>query len=244
MAERINLAGKTFGRWSVVAYAGDRKWLARCECGTEAKVDGGSLRGGRSNGCEICQRSRGTRVTHGESKTRLYNIWSKMKSRCERPTDAAFHRYGGRGIKICGSWSESYESFRDWARNNGYSDELTIDRINNDGGYEPDNCRWATYSEQNRNYSRNRPIYYQGRYILIGDLAAEHNIPADIVKNRIRRYGWPVEKALTTPVQTKIKREPWVAYGLSRSTYYRRRLAGTLPISFDTIKANIDRERG
>jgi hypothetical protein len=126
-----------------------------------------------------------------------------MIDRCENPNADAYPRYGGRGITVCQEWRSSFEVFRDWAHSNGYADHLTIDRIENADGYRPGNCRWATYAQQNRNYGRNNPIEYQGRTVLIGDLAAEHGLPADIVKNRIRRYGWTIEKALSTPVLPK-----------------------------------------
>ncbi len=203
MVARIDLAGQRFGRWLVLSYTGEMRWLCRCDCGTEKDVHGASLRRGATQGCISCHPALGNRRTHGERRTRLYNIWSGMIYRCENPNADAYLRYGGRGISICPEWRSSYESFRDWARSNGYAAHLTIDRINNDRGYEPNNCRWATFAEQNRNYGRNRPIEYQGRTVLIGDLAVEHGLPADIVKNRVRRYGWTIEKALSTPVLPK-----------------------------------------
>ncbi len=145
-----------------------------------------------------------------------------MKARCLNTKDAAYGRYGGRGIRVCAEWQNDFAKFKSWAEQNGYEPHLTVDRENNDGHYEPSNCRWVTYAEQNRNYGRNRPILHEGRYVLIGDLAAEHGLPGDIVKNRIRRYGWPITKALQTPVQSRIKREPWKAAGVSRSTWHRR----------------------
>lgn len=162
---------------------------------------------------------------HGGKGTRLYRIWLGMRRRCNCVTDAAYHRYGGRGIGICTEWDE-FDAFRDWATANGYASHLTIDRADNDKGYDPSNCRWATYRDQNRNYSRNRPVQYDGRTALIGDFAAEHGLPADVVKNRVMRYGWPMEKALTTPVRKKIKREPWAEHDMSRSTFYRAKRDG------------------
>jgi hypothetical protein len=130
-----------------------------------------------------------------------------MINRCENPNSEAYPRYGGRGISICSQWRLSFEDFRDWAIANGYTETLTIDRFpNQDGNYEPANCRWATYAEQNRNSSRNRPVKYQGREVLVCDLAKRVGIPQDILKNRIFRYGWPVEEAVSTPVLRKGQR--------------------------------------
>lgn len=162
------------------------------------------------------------RYKHGGKGTRLYNIWCKMIARCENPSDAAYPRYGGAGITICREWRESFEVFRDWALANGYEPHLTIDRYpDQDGGYLPSNCRWATYAQQNRNYSRNRPVIFRGREVLVCDLAAEVGLPQDIIKNRIFRYGWDIEAAVSTPVCHRVKNEPWKESGMSRSAWYR-----------------------
>lgn len=200
MSARIDLSGCRFGRWQVLHYVGRQKWQCRCDCGITRDVDGSSLRRNITAGCNACSPNRGSRRTHGQRNTRLYNIWCKMKSRCENERDAAFPRYGGRQIRVCSEWRKDFQAFRIWAEANGYQPQLTINRKNNDGHYEPDNCEWATYAEQNRNYSRNRPILHNGRYVLIGDLAAEYGLPSDVVKNRVRRYGWPLVRALNTPV--------------------------------------------
>lgn len=176
--------------------------------------------------------------THGQKRTRLYTIWSRMKGRCFNPSDAAYPRYGGRGISVCEAWADSFEAFRDWALSNGYEPHLTIDRRDNDAGYSPDNCRWATYAEQNRNYSRNRPVEYRGQQVLICDLAVEVGVPQDILKNRILRYGWDVEKAVSTPIAHKVKREPWKAAGMSRSAWYRAGRPGA--VTFTVERRNID----
>ncbi len=205
MSARIDLCGQRFGRWLVVRHDAGRLWICDCDCGTRAPVDSYSLRKGRSNGCSNCHPARGNRKTHGKKPARLYNIWCGMKARCSNPNEPAFARYGGRGIRVCEEWGTSFETFRDWALASGYERNLTIDRIDNDGNYGPGNCRWATYAQQNRNYSRNRPVMYQGREILVCDLAVEVGLPQDVLKNRILRYGWDVERAVSTPVRSRSK---------------------------------------
>ena len=203
MGNFIDITGNRYGRWKVESYAGKSAWNCVCNCGTSKVVNGYSLRKGMTNGCIKCHPALGLRRTHGKSNTRLYNIWCNMKARCENPDNDAYSRYGGRGIYVCEQWRCDFVKFSKWALANGYSSSLTIDRIDNDDGYRPGNCRWATYAEQNRNYSRNRPVIFRGESILICDLATRVGLPQDILKNRIHRYGWPIEKAVSTPVQQR-----------------------------------------
>jgi len=98
--------------------------------------------------------------THGESKTRLYSTWKAIKNRCHNPNSSDYPQYGARGVSVCDEWRDSYEAFRDWALANGYSDELTIDRIDNNGNYTPDNCRWTTHTVQSRNTRRLSDKHY------------------------------------------------------------------------------------
>lgn len=162
MGRFTDLVGQTFGRWTILSYAGRERWNCRCSCGGIKEVDGKSLRAGRSTGCGRgnCA-DRGSRLRHGEKRrgnyTRLYTIWSTMKARCSNPNKDGYEYYGGRGIRVCEEWINSYEEFRDWALNNGYKPHLTIDRFpDSDGDYKPDNCRWATKTEQSRNRRRRK----------------------------------------------------------------------------------------
>jgi hypothetical protein len=129
-----------------------------------------------------------------------------MKGRCQNPNDPAFDRYGGRGISVCAAWQD-YATFRSWALASGYDRHLTIDRYpNKHGNYEPGNCRWATYKQQNRNRQYHRPITHNGETLLVSELAERVGRPSDVLKNRIHRYGWSIERALTTPIRVKAAR--------------------------------------
>lgn len=160
MPEFVDITGERFGRL-VVLGIGERRirpngvrriyWLCRCDCGTELLAYGSNLiqRPDPSCGCLQTEKLVRKNRTHGGSvrgaRERLYEIWTGMLKRCRRHPD-----YAGRGITVCPEWS-TYETFRDWALANGYADDLSIDRVNNDGSYTPSNCRWATYTEQANN---------------------------------------------------------------------------------------------
>mgnify|MGYP006976626162 CR=1 FL=1 len=134
------------------------------------------------------------------SYTRVYHIWSGIKSRCCCPTCSIYCNYGGRGITICDEWKNSPDSFCKWALENGYSDDLTIDRINNDGNYEPSNCRWATYKQQSRNRRNNHLLTLNEETKTIVEWSEIVGIKADTIWRRIRN-GMSIEKALTMPLQ-------------------------------------------
>lgn len=201
MGKFIEMSGRAFGGWSVRSYAGKGLWVCHCRCGAERLVSGKSLRRGGSKQCRECMQSAGLRRSHGGCGSRLYMIWAGMKARCLNKRHANYGHYGARGISVCDEWASDFAVFRDWAFTNGYGDTLTIDRKDNDLGYFPENCRWVTRAQQNQNRRNNRPVTYRGEPVLIPDLARRHGLPEHVVKDRIRRSGWSVEKAISTPVR-------------------------------------------
>ena len=202
-----DMTGQRFGRLTVIERAGTlgnrAAWLCKCDCGREHVVRGKLLRNGNtvSCGCYAKERAREASITHGMKKTRLYEVWHGMKSRCLNERDRRYKNYGARGITICDEWRNSFESFRDWALANGYRDDLTIDRKDNDGNYCPENCCWSTSKEQSNNRRSNKLITYQGKTQTMQQWADEMGISKDLLRSRLVVGKWSVEDALTKPIQ-------------------------------------------
>ena len=210
-----DISGQKFNMLTAVEYVGRRNkgnhpyWLCRCECGNEKVVSLPNLKSGAVKSCGCLPRIKNSarmkeqNKTHGKSKTRLYNIYHQMKTRCYNPAHPFFYRYGGRGISICNEWQE-FEVFYAWAINNGYEDGLTIDRINNDGVYSPDNCRWVKMVDQTRNRGTNHHVTVGGETHCLSEWAEINDISYNTIMSRLR-YGWDEERAVT--VQPLIKHE-------------------------------------
>ncbi|MGI6068917.1 MAG: AP2 domain-containing protein [Blautia sp.] len=158
----IDLTGQRFGRWTVISRAKDyispngyksTQFLCECDCGNRTIVRGCNLRNGKSKSCGCLQPESVAKAnsTHGDTGSRLYRIWKGIKSRCYISSSSNFEHYGGRGIQVCEEWKNSFEAFKTWALLNGYTDKLSIDRIDSDGDYKPENCRWVTNEIQARN---------------------------------------------------------------------------------------------
>lgn len=142
---------------------------------------------------------------HGLTGKRIYNIWRSMKSRCNNPKSNNFALYGGSGIKVCDEWVNSFENFLHWALDNGYTDKLTIDRINPKNGYCPENCRWSTYFEQANHKSNNKFFTYKGETKTIAEWSRDSRCKVNIItlSKRLSTYKWSINRALETP---KLKR--------------------------------------
>ena len=138
-------------------------------------------------------------MKHGMARTRLYKAWTNMRNRCNWEKDREYQHYGGRGITVCDEWQNSFEPFMKWALSHGYNDTLTIDRINVDGNYEPDNCRWITRKEQNNNMTSNVRLTYKGVTHNLTEWSQITGIKYQTLQGRIRR-GWKVEDVLFRPI--------------------------------------------
>lgn len=207
MSKFINLVGEKFGILTVIERAANDKygramWTCKCQCGNEVIVHGDSLRRGLTKSCG-CNRSNLIKLNntkHGEFGTRLYNIWGKMKHRCNNPNNKSYKNYGGRGITVCNEWAKDFRTFYNWAMANGYSEEMTIDRIDVNGNYEPSNCRWSTMKEQCNNKRNNLLITYKNETKTLEKWVEELGINYNLTWQRIYRDKWTVDRAFSWSV--------------------------------------------
>jgi hypothetical protein len=194
-----DLTGQRFGRLTVASLvaspAGTQtptKWVCLCDCGSSLIVRGYNLKSGNTLSCGCLQKDRvkETQTTHGMTGTRLYVIWQHIIGRCARAKDKAYKWYGARGITICDEWLNSFEAFYEWAMSHGYSDDLTIDRIDVNGNYCPENCRWITLKEQQRNKRDNVRVSFNGQVKTVAEWAKEFNCYSSAVYREIlKREG-------------------------------------------------------
>lgn len=183
-------------------------WICKCDCGNVISTLGSRLRSGecKSCGCYSRERSSIDNATHRQTKTRIYRIWQLMKRRCYKKTSKDYKNYGGRGIKVCDEWKNSFECFRDWALPNGYNEHLTIERINVNGDYEPSNCTWATPKQQGRNRRKHRKINYNGKEYCLSELAEMCGLIPETLAYRLN-VGYELEKAMFTPSKRRNKND-------------------------------------
>lgn len=206
-SKNYELVGKKFGRWTVLERVdreiGDThhtKWLCECDCGTIRQVTQDALLSGNSQscGCRLGEISVKIHTKHDESYTQLWNVWSGMKSRCYNPNSQCYKDYGARGIRVCDKWLNDYKAFSDWAHANGYVEGLTIDRIDVNGNYEPDNCRWADRITQCNNKRTNVRIEWNGETHTLAEWCRILNLPYKKTHARYRYYGWEPDELFTT----------------------------------------------
>lgn len=178
-------------------------WLCKCDCGNETYVRANMLRSGhtQSCGCLVKERLIESVKTHGMSKTRVYNIWCLMRYRCSVKTRPDYKYYGGRGITVYEKWL-AFEEFYKWAKENGYSDELSIDRIDNSKGYSPENCRWATVEEQRNNMRSNRNFMVFGEILTLTQITKKYRININTLRYRLLKRQH-IEKIIKEKNRTK-----------------------------------------
>lgn len=203
-----SLVGQIFGRLTVIEEiekkGPHRYYLCKCSCGNFKAIRQNSLLLGKTKSCGCLQKekakitARNINLSHGDFGTKLYRVWAGIKNRCKNPNFKYFSDYGGRGIKICLSWEE-YTKFKEWAINSGYQEGLTIERIDVNGDYEPNNCKWITMAEQGKNKRWSKKILYNGKEYTIKELSEVSGIKERTIRERYNR-GWKTED-LIKPVK-------------------------------------------
>ncbi len=194
---RRDLVGKRFGRLLVISrgesnWQGRTRWVCLCDCGKVTLVGLSQFYGNHTKSCGCLKHEKGLRINHGKTGSRTYICWQAMKRRCSLETCRQWKFYGGRGIKVCERW-QSFENFL--ADMGEKPTGLTLDRIDNNGDYEPSNCRWVSQSQNCRNRRNNRLLTLNGETLSVAGWADKLNIPQGRIMNRVRR-GWPAERIL------------------------------------------------
>lgn len=194
----IDLTGMTYNNLHVLYklhnVKGRTKWLCQCKCGTLVEVVGNSLRTGRTKSCG-CLRIINHVCRHNKSNTRLYSIWRNMKQRCTNPRNKDFKYYGAQGVVVQLDWLDDFDNFYRWAISSGYSDSLTLDRIDCTGDYSASNCRWVTRLEQSNNRSCNKVYTISGERLTLSEACRKYQIRYTKVYKRLL-LGWTIYAAL------------------------------------------------
>jgi hypothetical protein len=191
----VDITGQRFNHWVAVRYVRYGYFEFRCDCGVTAIRQSSGIKLGLSLMCHRCSSIGHTK--HGKEGTRVYGIWAHMKRRCLNPKAAMYINYGARGIKVCERWLDFVNFYADMG---DPPEGRSLGRIDNDGDYCPENCRWETQKQQVRNRRNTVFVVFEGSKLALNDLADEHNIPFVLVRNRLK-VGWPIEKALSKPSQ-------------------------------------------
>lgn len=210
MRKLIDLTGNRYGRLVVLkrAYCENKygtHWLCKCDCGNEVVVNGDNLKRGRTKSCKCFQQEARieNNIIHNMSKTRLFRIWRHIKERCYKNYSHAYKDYGGRGIKMSEEWQNDFMSFYNWSMENGYTDDLSIDRIDVNGNYEPNNCRWVSMLEQQNNRRNNRLFTYEGETHTMAEWARIKSVNYKCLAKKINENKMSFEEAINVLVKHK-----------------------------------------
>ena len=229
MSKVLNLTGQRFGRLVVIKRAtnsksGKARWVCECDCGNDIVILSTNLVRGLTHSCGCLNREITSErfSTHRQSESRLHETWSGMKKRCYNPNSKSFSDYGGRGIEVCEEWKDDFQSFYKWAMANGYADDLTIDRIDVNGNYSPENCRWVDKLTQANNCRTNHYLTFNGKTQSIAEWARELGVSDSLIRQRIVTLGWSIEKALTEPSRVKAYKKRCTTYRKNGAYFVER----------------------
>lgn len=207
MVKAKDITGERFGR--LVALHPDNStrpksstalfWKFQCDCGNTTIANGNEVRKGKIKSCGCFHNESVSKrfKKHGQSGSKLYDVWAAMKQRCYNPNNKDYKNYGNRGISMSTSWRNNFSEFEKWAHQNGYQERLSIDRINYNGNYEPNNCRWTNPTVQANNTRKNVVIEFRGKKHTVAEWAKILGITYSTLEGRLNNYGWSAERALT-----------------------------------------------
>ena len=208
MSKLIDITGKKFNSLLVIKRVeneekGRARWLCKCDCGNETIVRGSNLKNGAVKSCGCLRKTASERNrTHGDSRTKLYNHWVSMIYRCYNPKNQAYKWYGARGIKVCDEWKD-YLKFKEWVLSTRPDESYTVERIDVNGDYCPENCKWIPMGEQANNRTTNLIYEYNGKKQNLAQWCMELGLDYKLVHNRLFKSKWSFEKAISTPVSKK-----------------------------------------
>lgn len=206
---------KKYNEWTIISFSHKDKnkrpfFNCICSCGNKNKIDLFSLKYGKTKSCRSCSAKK-RENKHNLSYSRIYRIFNHMKQRCKNKNDPAYKYYGERGIKICKEWENNFISFYDWAIKNGYREDLTIDRIDNNKGYFPENCRWVDMKAQQNNKKNNHIIKYKDKEYTISKFCKFFNLNERTIRQRINIYGYEKAEDLLKKNLYGIKNRKYIA---------------------------------
>ncbi len=200
-----DITGQRFGRLVVIEFVKTENknayWLFKCDCGIEKIGLGRSLRDKSVVSCGCYRKTVGFKATHKRSNTKEFRTWAGLKNRCNNPKDPAYINYGGRGIKVCDRWVDSFENFLD-DMGQAPSKNHSIDRKDNDGNYCPENCRWATPIQQSNNRRSSLTYEYEGGMLTLREISSLTKTPLNLLQDRVQRLGWSVNDAINRPARS------------------------------------------
>lgn len=210
-----DLTGRRFTRLLVLGFLGKDSgrislWLCQCDCGKQITATSGNLNSGSTKSCKCLRRESPHRIRHGMSRSPEYHAWQSMIERCYTRTNQHFPNYGKRGITVCDRWRNSFTHFyADMGKRP--SPQHSLDRRDNNGHYEPKNCRWATINEQNNNKRDNRHITWRGKTQTLKMWSSDLRIQYPVLSCRLNHLCWPVDRAFTTPVKVQKNHKPYMS---------------------------------
>lgn len=230
----LDLVGKRFGSLLVIERRGsDEKgqslWLCCCDCGAEKVVRGHDLKGGTKS-CGCSRKYNTGLYKHGLSNTRIHRIWRSIQDRCYNQNNQDYRHYGGRGITVCDEWKDDFLLFYNWALENGYNENLTIDRVDVNSGYSPENCRWVSMETQANNKRNNKVFTLNGKTLTVSQWSKETGVKYGDIQNRLN-YGYSFEEAISPNFKRKFHckteenkriKDLCDEKGVSYKTVYRR----------------------